>query len=192
MYFNIDDVRNKLKENFSAFVDEYEAEVEASYRKKVLNLAPGEEAPKKGLDQQEAEAFDGRVSEYRHRAEAIIEDAKGQIRNDVTAAPDASAAAYFNMLSKRKYVSPYEIQFAADVFGKNFSCYSLLQEIAEKNDIYIQNHPVTDALRGVQVCEECNRYYTMATLEDPNHTHEVVEQLYFTSVDGTFFGKDLG
>ena len=68
MYFNIDDVRNKLKENFSAFVDEYEAEVEASYRKKVLNLAPGQEAPEKGLDQQEAEAFDGRVSEYRHRA----------------------------------------------------------------------------------------------------------------------------
>ena len=177
MYFNIDDVRNKLKENFSAFVDEYEAEVEASYRKKVLNLAPGQEAPAKGLDQLETEAFDKRASE---------------IRSDVTAAPDASAAAYFNMLSKRQYVSPYEIQFAADVFGKNFSCYSLLQEIAEKNDIYIQNHPVTDALRGIQVCEECNRYYTMATLEDPNHTHEVVEQLYFTSVDGTFFGKDLG
>ena len=36
MYFNIDDVRNKLKENFSAFVDEYEAEVEA-YLRKILN-----------------------------------------------------------------------------------------------------------------------------------------------------------
>lgn len=183
MRYDITDIKNKLKENFTAFAKEYEAELEASYSKKVRATQPGQAAPGRGFTDLEAAAF-RRGQRPRQRAEAIISNVKDQIRADVTAAPSTEAANYISMLSGRKHVSPSEIQFAAEVYGKNFSSYSALQEIAAKNKIYIEDHPTRGALEDVQAFEHNNSYYTLETISSPDRSPALTAQLYAAGIDG--------
>lgn len=185
MKYDITDIKNKLKENYAAFAKEYAAEVDASYRRKVQNTEPGQPAPRRGLVGLEVKAFNQRAAAYRRRAEEIINSTKEQIAADVTAAPSAEAASYISMLAGRKHINDYEIQFAVDMYGKNFSCYSALQEIAARHKIYINNHPTMDALNDVQAFEQNNKYYTLETISNPNHKPDVVAAMYAAGIDGT-------
>ena len=184
MRYDITDIKNKLKENYTAFAKEYEVELEASYSKKVRATQPGQAAPGRGFTDLEAAAFRKRAEAYKQRAEAIISNVKDQIRADVTAAPSTEAANYISMLSRRKHVSPSEIQFAAEVYGKNFSSYSALQEIAAKNKIYIEDHPTRGALEDVQAFEHNNSYYTLETISSPDRSPAVTARLYAAGIDG--------
>ena len=83
------------------------------------------------------------------------------------------------MLAGRKHINDYEIQFAVDMYGKNFSCYSALHKI------YINNHPTMDALNDVQAFEQNNKYYTLETISNPNHKPDVVAAMYAAGIDGT-------
>lgn len=190
MKYDITDVKNKLKENYAAFAKEYSAEMEASYSKKVRATQPGQPAPAKGFTDLEAAAFRKRAAAYRQRAEAIISNVKDQIRADVTAAPSSEAVNYITLLSRRKHVSPYEIQFAAEMYGTNFSSYSALQEIAAKNKIYIDNHPTMGALEDVQAFEHNNSYYSLETISSPDRSPEVTSRLYAAGIDGIVLGGE--
>lgn len=190
MKYDITDIKNKLKENYFSFAKEYGAELEASYSKKVRATQPGQAAPAKGLTDMEAAAFRKRAAAYRQRAEAIISSAKEQISADVTAAPSAEAVNYISILSRRERVSPYEIQFAAEAYGKNFSCYSALQEIAAKNKIYIEDHPTMGALEDVQAFDHNNSYYSLEMISSPDRSPEVTARLYAAGIDGLVLGGE--
>ena len=187
MKYDITDIKNKLKENYAAFAKEYAAEVEVSYRKKIQNTEPGQPAPARGLVGLEVSAFKTRAAAYRRRAEEIIANAKEQIAADVTAPPSAEAASYISMLSGRKHIDPRELEFAVDVYGQNFSCYSVLQEIGARNKIYIDNHPTADAMKDIQAFELNNRYYSLETIGAPNRTPGTTAALYNAGIDGKVF-----
>jgi len=187
MYFNLDEVKNSLKENYRAFAKEYAHEVEASYNKKVKNTQPGEPAPGRGLTDLEVKAFKLRASAYRKRADAIIENVKEQISADVTAAPSSEAVNYISMLSRREHVSPYEIEFARNSYGRNFACYAVLQETATKQGLYIEDHPTRAALDAVRSFEKCNNDYTYETISNPERSPEVTASLYAAGIDGGLF-----
>ena len=187
MYFNLDDVKNSLKDNYRAFAKEYAEEVEVSYRKKVASTQPGEPAPGRGLTDQEIKAFKLRVNVYRKRADAIIENVKNQIAADVTEAPSSEAVNYITMLARREHVSPYEIEFARNTYGRNFACYAALQEAAAKNGHYIEDHPTRAALDAISAFERCNKDYTYETISNPEHSPEFTASLYAAGIDGNLF-----
>lgn len=187
MGINLNHVKDQLKENYKAFAAEYKNDLEASYRKKVASTKPGEPAPGRGLTDQEVKAFKLRVNVYRKRAEAIIANVKDQIAADVTAAPSDEAVNYITLLSHREHISPYEIEFARNSYGRNFACYAALQETAEKNGIYIENHPTREALDAIRSFEKCNNDYTYATISNPEHSPEVIASLYAAGIDGDLF-----
>ena len=187
MGINLNHVKDQLKENYKAFATEYKNDLEASYRKKVASTKPGEPAPGRGLTDQEVKAFKLRVNVYRKRAEAIIANVKDQIAADVTAAPSDEAVNYITLLSHREHISPYEIEFARNSYGRNFACYAALQETAEKNGIYIENHPTREALDAIRSFEKCNNDYTYETISNPEHSPEVIASLYAAGIDGDLF-----
>ena len=187
MGINLNHVKDQLKENYKAFATEYKNDLEASYRKKVASTKPGEPAPGRGLTDQEIKAFKLRVNVYRKRAEAIIANVKDQIAADVTAAPSDEAVNYITLLSHREHISPYEIEFARNSYGRNFACYAALQETAEKNGIYIENHPTREALDAIRLFEKCNNDYTYETISNPEHSPEVIASLYAAGIDGDLF-----
>ena len=187
MEINLDHVKDKLKENYKAFAAEYKNDLEASYRKKVANTQPGEPAPGRGLTDQEIKAFKLRVNVYRKRADAIIENVKNQIAADVTEAPSSEAVNYITMLSRRENVSPYEIEFARNTYGRNFACYAALQEAAAKNGHYIEDHPTRAALDAISAFERCNKDYTYETISNPEHSPEFTASLYAAGIDGNLF-----
>lgn len=187
MGINLNHVKDQLKENYKAFATEYKNDLEASYRKKVASTKPGEPAPGRGLTDQEVKAFKLRVNVYRKRAEAIIANVKDQIAADVTEAPSSEAVNYITLLSHRERISPYEIEFARNTYGRNFACYAALQEIAEKNGIYIENHPTREALDAIRSFEKCNNDYTYETISNPEHSPEVIASLYAAGIDGDLF-----
>ena len=187
MYFNLDDVKNSLKDNYRAFAKEYAEEVEVSYRKKVASTQPGEPAPGRGLTDQEIKAFKLRVNVYRKRADAIIENVKNQIAADVTEAPSSEAVNYITMLARREHVSPYEIEFARNTYGRNFACYAALQETATKQGLYIEDHPTRAALDALRSFEKCNNDYTYETISNPERSPEVIASLYAAGIDGGLF-----
>lgn len=187
MYFNLDDIKNSLKDNYRAFAKEYAEEVEVSYRKKVASTQPGEPAPGRGLTDQEVKAFKLRVNAYRKRADAIIANVKDQIAADVTAAPSDEAVNYITLLSQREFISPYEIEFARNSYGRNFACYAVLQETAAKKGLYIEDHPTRAALDAIRSFEKCNNDYTYETISNPEHSPEVIASLYAAGIDGDLF-----
>lgn len=187
MEINLDHVKDKLKENYKAFALEYKNDLEASYRKKVASTQPGEPAPGRGLTDPEVKAFKLRANAYRKRADAIIEDVKNQISADVTAAPSSEAVNYIAMLSRREHVSPYEIEFARNSYGRNFACYAVLRETAAKQGLYIEDHPTRAALDAIRSFEKCNNDYTYETISNPEHSPEVMASLYAAGIDGGLF-----
>ena len=187
MGINLNHIKDQLKENYKAFAAEYKNDLEASYRKKVASTKPGEPAPGRGLTDQEVKAFKLRVNAYRKRADAIIANVKDQIAADVTEAPSSEAVNYITLLSHREHISPYEIEFARNSYGRNFACYAALQETAEKNGIYIENHPTREALDAIRSFEKCNNDYTYETISNPEHSPEVIASLYAAGIDGDLF-----
>ena len=187
MGINLNHVKDQLKENFKAFATEYKNDLEASYRKKVASTKPGEPAPGRGLTDQEVKAFKLRVNVYRKRAEAIIANVKDQIAADVTAAPSDEAVNYITLLSHREHISPYEIEFARNSYGRNFACYAVLQETATKQGLYIEDHPTRAALDALRSFEKCNNDYTYETISNPEHSPEVIASLYAAGIDGDLF-----
>ena len=187
MGINLNHVKDQLKENYKAFATEYKNDLEASYRKKVASTKPGEPAPGRELTDQEIKAFKLRVNVYRKRADAIISNVKDQIAADVTEAPSNEAVNYITLLSHREHISPYEIEFARNSYGRNFACYAALQETAEKNGIYIENHPTREALDAIRSFEKCNNDYTYETISNPEHSPEVIASLYAAGIDGDLF-----
>ena len=187
MEINLNHVKDQLKDNYRAFAAEYKNDLEASYRKKVANTQPGEPAPGRGLTDQEIKAFKLRASAYRKSADAIISNVKDQISADVTAAPSSEAVNYISMLSRREHVSPYEIEFARNTYGRNFACYAALQEAAAKNGHYIEDHPTRAALDAIGAFEKCNKDYTYETISNPEHSPEFIASLYAAGIDGNIF-----
>ena len=187
MGINLNHVKDQLKENYKAFATEYKNDLEASYRKKVASTKPGEPAPGRGLTDQEVKAFKLRVNAYRKRADAIIANVKDQIAADVTAAPSDEAVNYIALLSQREFISPYEIEFARNSYGRNFACYAVLQEIAAKKGLYIEDHPTRAALDAIRSFEKCNNDYTYETISNPEHSPEVTASLYAAGIDGDLF-----
>lgn len=187
MYFNLDDVKNSLKDNYRAFAKEYAEEVEVSYRKKVASTQPGEPAPGRGLTDPEVKAFKLRANAYKKRAESIIANVKDQIAADVTEAPSNEAVNYITLLSHRERISPYEIEFARNTYGRNFACYAALQETAVKNGIFIENHPTREALDAIRSFEDRNIDYTYETISNSEHSPEVTASLYAAGIDGDLF-----
>ena len=187
MGINLNHVKDQLKENYKAFATEYKNDLEASYRKKVASTKPGEPAPGRGLTDQEVKAFKLRVNVYRKRAEAIIANVKDQIAADVTAAPSDEAVNYITLLSHREHISPYEIEFARNSYGRNFACYAVLQETATKQGLYIEDHPTRAALDALRSFEKCNNDYTYETISNPEHSPEVIASLYAAGIDGDLF-----
>lgn len=185
MRYNIDDVRNKLKENYQALAKEYQKEVNSSFQKRVNNMQPGQAVPEKKLTDMESKAFRMRVRAYRQRAESIIADAKAQIIADVTKAPSMDAVNYISLLSKREHISPVEVEFAAQTYGQNYAAYAVISEIATANKIYhLGSHPTLEAMSAVQICEDSNKYYTLETLSNTNHSLDMTVNLYAADVDG--------
>ena len=187
MGINLNHVKEQLKENYKAFATEYKNDLEASYRKKVASTQPGEPAPGRGLTDPEVKAFKLRANAYRKRADAIIASVKDQIAADVTEAPSSEAVNYITLLSRRERISPYEIEFARNTYGRNFACYAALQETAAKNGVYIENHPTREALDAIRSFEKCNNDYTYETISNPEHSPEVIASLYAAGIDGDLF-----
>ena len=106
---------------------------------------------------------------------------------DVTEAPSNEAVNYITLLSHRERISPYEIEFARNTYGRNFACYAALQETAAKNGVFIENHPTREALDAIRSFEERNNDYTYETISNSEHSPEVTASLYAAGIDGDLF-----
>ena len=178
MNVSIEEIRTKLKDNYAALRKEYEREIEASYRKKVEATQPGQPAPDRGLTSEEKSAFNMRVAEYRKRADSILGVAAHDLRKDITAAPTPEAAAYIELLSKRDHVSKMEIDAAVAVYGTNFACHELIRETAQRNDMYIESHPVGSIMHELEALNDINNQ----TFNDITQPHSS-QGMYELSVD---------
>jgi len=174
----IDEIRTKLKDNYAALRKEYDQEIEASYARKVAATQPGQPAPDRGLTSEEKSAFNMRVAEYRHRADSILGVAANELRKDITAAPTPEAAAYLELLSKREHVSKMEIDSAVAVYGTNFGCHELIRETAQRNDIYIESHPVGSIMSELEALNDINNQ-TFADITQPHSS----KAMYEASID---------
>lgn len=178
MNVNIEEIRTKLKDNYRELRKEYDREIEASYKRKVEATQPGQPAPERGLTSDERSAFNLRVAEYRTRADSILGVAAGELRREVTAAPTPEAAAYIGLLAKREHVSKMEIDAAVAVYGTNFACHEMIREAAQRNDMYIEDHPVGATLRELEALDVINAQ----TFSDISQPHSSMA-MYETAVD---------
>ena len=178
MTIDINDIRTKLKDNYAALRKEYDREIEASYARKIAATQPGQPAPEKGLTKDEKGAFNMRVNEYRKRADSILGVAVHDLRKDITAAPTPEAAAYIGLLSKRDHVSKMEIDAAIAIYGRNFACHEMIRETAQRNDVFIEDHPVGSTMRELEALNDINNQ----TFSDITQPHASMG-MYETAVD---------
>lgn len=178
MTININEIRTKLKDNYKALREEYDQEVQRSYRKKLEALEPGQNAPQRGLTPEEKNAFGVRVGEYKKRADSILGVAANDLRKDITAAPTPEAAAYIGMLSRREHIGKLEIDSAIAAYGTNYSCHEMIREAAARNDIYINPHPVGTYMRELEQLNDINNQ----VFEDITQPHATMG-MYEIAVD---------
>lgn len=162
-------LKERLKKNYRDFTDDYQRSVEASYKKQLAKLRPGETAPTvKRLVGDDRKAFEERVKKYRHENEQIVKDAENSIAGALSAAPSTEAVNFVSMLNLRNDLTQSDIDAAIAKYGNNYSAYAAIASIGQRqpNKLYTAPHEVDNMRNFIEMAKPISASMTLIGAEN--------------------------
>ena len=135
---NTETTKTNIKNIYRSYSETYKAISDSSWRRKIMDLSPGEPTPQKGVlyYADDAENFRFEAVDLRQKGLAEVQTALDRIAEVKAEAPSSEAVNYITMLRDKKNITDHDIDIALKHYGHNYSAHNAIMDIAEDRKIY--------------------------------------------------------
>ena len=137
---------DKLKSLLSEYKTEFDMVSRASRDAYMRTLGAGAKVPEESriYGEEFVDRFNGKSDELRGRADEILNGEIEAVKVKKGEAPSTDATNTIMLASVRSNVSKNDVDDLVRSYGENYQAHRAIQDIAEKNNYHIADHPLIE------------------------------------------------